>query len=207
LKIIGIDPGLQGGIAFLENELIIKLIKMPITKLATKTKKKVKEMTTKEKKLHKAKKPVFKTKTIVDSKAVYDLVLNFKPDLVVIEKPFYLGINSSVTVGTVGENVGRIYGIVEGLGHKILRVPANSWKGYFDLGAEKEDAIAKAEELFPQANLISPKGRTKSDGMAEALLLAVYGLKVGDIKYQEQQEKEEKSRLEVDQARRIFDAN
>lgn len=205
--IIGIDPGLQGGIAFLEDGLLVELIKMPITKLATKTKKKVKEMTAKEKKLHKAKKPVFKTKTIVDSKAVYDLVLNFKPDLVVIEKPFYLGINSSVTVGTVGENVGRLYGIVEGLGHKILRVPANSWKGYFDLEAEKEDAIAKAEELFPQANLISPKGRTKSDGMAEALLLAVYGLKVGDIKYQEQQKKEEKSRLEVDQARRIFDAN
>jgi hypothetical protein len=198
LKIIGIDPGLQGGTAFLEDGLIIKLIKMPITKLATKTKKKVKEMTAKEKKLHKAKKPVFKTKTIVDSKAVYDLVLNFKPDLVVIEKPFYLGINSSVTVGTVGENVGRIYGIVEGLGHKILRVPANSWKGYFDLEADKEDAIAKAEELFPQVNLIPPKGRTKSDGMAEALLLAVYGLKVGDAKYQEQQEKEEKSRLEVD---------
>ena len=175
MKIIGIDPGLKGGIAFLEDGLIIKLIKMPITKLATKTKKKVKEMTAKEKKLHKAKKPVFKTKTIVDSKAVYDLVLNFKPDLVVIEKPFYLGINSSVVVGTTAENVGRLYGITEGLGHKILRVPANSWKGYFDLETEKEDAIAKAEELFPQVNLVPPKGRTKSDGMAEALLMAVYG--------------------------------
>ena len=175
MKIIGIDPGLQGGIAFLEDGLVVKLIKMPTVQLETKTKKKVKEMTAKEKKLHKVKKPVFKTKTIVDSKAVYGLVLNFKPDLVVIEKPFYLGINSSVTVGTVGENVGRLYGITEGLGHKILRVPANSWKGYFDLEAEKEHAIAKAEELFPYVNLVPPKGRTKSDGMAEALLLAVYG--------------------------------
>lgn len=175
MKIIGIDPGLKGGIAFLEDGLIIKLIKMPITKLATKTKKKVKEMTAKEKKLHKAKKPVFKSKTIVDSKAVYDLVLNFKPDLVVIEKPFYLGINSSVVVGTTAENVGRLYGVAEGLGHKILRVPANSWKGYFDLETEKEDAIAKAEELFPQVNLVPPRCREKSDGMAEALLLAVYG--------------------------------
>lgn len=180
MKIIGIDPGLQGGIAFLEDGLLTKIIKMPITKLATKTKKKVKEMTAKEKKLHKAKKPVFKTKTIVDSKAIYDLVLNFKPDLVVIEKPFYLGINSSVVVGTTAENVGRLYGVAEGLGHKILRVPANSWKGYFDLEAEKEDAIAKAEELFPLVNLIPPKGRTKSDGMAEALLLAVYGGKKQD---------------------------
>lgn len=177
MKIIGIDPGLKGGIAFLKDGLLTKLIKMPVTKLATKTKKKVKEMTAKEKKLHKAKKPVFKTKTIVDSKAVYNLVLNFKPDLVVIEKPFYLGINSAVVVGTTAENVGRLYGIAEGLGYKILRVPANSWKGYFDLEAEKEAAITKAEELFPHVNLVPPKGRTESDGMAEALLLAVYGEK------------------------------
>ena len=175
MKIIGIDPGLQGGIAFLEDGLLIKLIKMPITKLATKTQKLVKNMTKAEKKLHKAKKPVFKTKTIVDSKAIYDLVLNFNPDLVVIEKPFYLGINSAVVVGSTAENVGRLYGITEGLECKILRVPANSWKGYFDLEADKENAIAKAEELFPHVNLVPPKGRTKSDGMAEALLLAVYG--------------------------------
>jgi hypothetical protein len=175
MKIIGIDPGLKGGIAFLEDGLIVKLVKMPVTKLATKTKKKVKEMTAKEKKLHKAKKPVFKSKTIVDSKAVYDSVLNFKPDLVVIEKPFYLGINSAVVVGTTAENVGRLYGVAEGLGHKILRVPANSWKGYFDLEAEKEDSIAKAEELFPHVDLVPPRCREKSDGMAEALLLAVYG--------------------------------
>ena len=174
MKIIGIDPGLKGGIAFLEDGLLVKLIKMPTVQLETKTKKKVKEMTAKEKKLHKGKKPVFKTKTIVDSKAVRDLVLNFKPDLVVIEKPFYLGINSAVVVGTTAENVGRLYGITEGLGHKILRVPANSWKKYFDLEADKENAIAKAEELFPQVNLIPPRCREKSDGMAEALLLAVY---------------------------------
>jgi hypothetical protein len=205
LKIIGIDPGLQGGIAFLEDGLLVELIKMPIAKLATKTKKKVKEMTTKEKKLHKAKKPVFKTKTIVDSKAVYDLVLNFKPDLVVIEKPFYLGINSSVTVGTVGENVGRLYGIVEGLGHKILRVPANSWKGYFDLEAEKKEAIAKAEELYPSVDLIPPRCREKQDGLAEALLLARYGLEKGNIEFKKQQVKEQKSRLEVDLDKRIFE--
>jgi hypothetical protein len=102
IKVIGIDPGLKGGICFLEGFVIQDLIRMPVIKLKTKTKKLVREMTKAEKKLHKAKKPVFKTKDIVNSKAVYDLVLEFEPDLVVIEKPFYLGINSSVTVGTVG---------------------------------------------------------------------------------------------------------
>ena len=176
IKVIGIDPGLKGGICFLEGFIIQDLIRMPVIKLETKTKKKVKEMTAKEKKLHKAKKPVFKTKTIVDSKSVYDLILEFAPDLVVIEKPFYLGINSAVVVGTTAENVGRLYGIVEGLGHKILRVPANSWKGYFDLDVDKEEAIAKAEELYPSVDLIPPRCREKQDGLAEALLLARYGL-------------------------------
>jgi hypothetical protein len=176
IKVIGIDPGLKGGICFLEGFVIQDLIRMPIAKLETKTKKKVKEMTAKEKKLHKAKKPVFKTKTIVDSKAVYDLILEFEPDLVVIEKPFYLGINSAVVVGTTAENVGRLYGITEGLGHKILRVPANSWKGYFDIDVDKEEAITKAEELYPSIDLIPPRCREKQDGLAEALLLARYGL-------------------------------
>jgi hypothetical protein len=176
IKVIGIDPGLKGGICFLEGFVIQDLIRMPVIKLETKTKKLVREMTKAEKKLHKAKKPVFKTKTIVNSKAVYDLVLEFKPDLVVIEKPFYLGIESRVSTASNAENVGRLYGITEGLGHKILRVQASSWKPYYDLGDDKEEAIAKAEELYPSVDLIPPRCREKQDGLAEALLLARYGL-------------------------------
>jgi hypothetical protein len=175
LRIIGIDPGLKGGIALLEDGLIVKLARMPLTEIETKTKKLVRDMTKAEKKLHKQKKTIFETKIIVNSKAVYNLVLEFEPDLVVIEKPFYLGIESRKSTATSAENVGRLYGIAEGLGHKILRVQGSSWKPYYDLGDDKEAAITKAEELFPHVNLVPPRCRKKQDGLAEALLLAVYG--------------------------------
>ena len=90
MKIIGIDPGLQGGIALLEDGLIIKLIKMPLAKIETRTKKKVGKMTEAEKKLHKAKKPVYKTKNIINSAEIAKLIKSFNPDMISIEQQMYL---------------------------------------------------------------------------------------------------------------------
>jgi len=175
MKVIGIDPGLKGGIAFLEDDHLIQVVKMPTTQLETKTKKKVKQMTVKEKKLHKSKQAVYKTKTIVDSKVVYDLITDFEPDLTIIEEPFALPTESRRSTTTIERNMGRILGIIESQRYKLESVRPHKWKGYFDIGADKEEAIAKAEELYPEVNLIPPRGRVKSDGMAEAILLAVYG--------------------------------
>ena len=57
----------------------------------------------------------------------------------------------------------------------LKRTYPHVWKRYFDIGADKKKAIAKAEELFPHVNLVPPRCRKKQDGLAEALLLAVYG--------------------------------
>lgn len=177
MKTIGIDPGIKGGLAFLEDGLLKKLCKMPLVKEETKKKKKLKSMTAKEKKERKAGKTIYTTKFKVDSKTIMDWIAEFKPDLVVIEQPFYLAIESRTSTATIAENVGRLYGIAEGLGLNLLKIRPQKWKGYFELGADKQEAIEKAEELFPSVNLIPARSRTKHDGMAEALLLAKYGEK------------------------------
>jgi Holliday junction resolvasome RuvABC endonuclease subunit len=191
MKIIGIDPGLQGGIALLEDGLIIKLIKMPLAKIETRTKKKVGKMTEAEKKLHKAKKPVYKTKNIINSAEIAKLIKSFNPDMISIEQQMYLSqahdrSQGSTSTGTTGENVGRIFAVCESWQQfwsielkaktpSLKRTYPHVWKRYFDIGADKKKAIAKAEELFPHVDLVPPRCREKSDGMAEALLLAVYG--------------------------------
>jgi hypothetical protein len=191
MKIIGIDPGLQGGIALLEDGLIIKLIKMPLAKIETRTKKKVGKMTEAEKKLHKAKKPVYKTKNIINSAEIARLIKSFNPDIISIEQQMYLSqahdrSQGSTSTGTTGENVGRIFAVCESWQQfwsielkaktpSLKRTYPHVWKRYFDIGADKEAAIAKAEELFPHVNLVPPRCRKKQDGLAEALLLAVYG--------------------------------
>jgi hypothetical protein len=192
IKVIGIDPGLKGGICFLEGFIIRDLIRMPLTKIETKTKKKVKDMTEAEKKLHKAKKPVYKTKNIINSAEIARLIKSFNPDIISIEQQMYLSeaherSQGSTSTGTTGENVGRIFAVCESWQQfwsielkaktpMLKRTYPHVWKRYFELGADKEEAIAKAEELYPSVDLIPGQCKKKQDGLAEALLLARYGL-------------------------------
>jgi hypothetical protein len=183
--IVGIDPGLKGGIAIIDSESANTpaVYPMPVTQEETKAKKKVKTLTKKEKLAKKGGKTIYKTKNIVDSKAFFDILCNVftvarEVDLVLIEKPFYLGIESRTSTATTAENYGRLRGILESLNLNVKTVRPQEWKNYFDLPADKGEAIAKAKELFPVTNLkASSRSRIDSDGMAEALLIAEYGRK------------------------------
>lgn len=179
--IIGIDPGLKGGIAIIDSESqnTPAVYPMPVTEEETKTKKKIKTLTKKEKLKRKKGETIYKTKKIIDSVAFLDIVSNVwkiagNVDLVLIEKPFYLGIESRTSTATTAENYGRLRGILESCNFNIKTVRPQEWKNYFDLPADKGEAIAKAKELFPVTNLKPPRARVDSDGMAEALLIAEY---------------------------------
>ena len=76
-----------------------------------------------------------------------------------------------------GRNYGEILGILKAFNIKVIEVPPQRWKKEFDLiGKDKKASIDKAKELFPEANLKrTPRCRTDSDGIAEALLIAEYG--------------------------------
>jgi len=181
--IVGIDPGLKGGIAIINSESpnTPTVYPMPIKQEETKTKKKVKALTKKEKLAKKQGKTIYKTKNIIDSKAFFDILYEVimttrDIDLVLIEKPFYLGIESRTSTATTAENYGRLRGIMESCKLDVKTVRPQEWKNYFDLSADKGEAIAKAKELFPVTNLkASSRSRIESDGMAEALLIAEYG--------------------------------
>lgn len=181
--IIGIDPGLKGGIAIIDSESpnTPAVYSMPVTQEETKAKKKIKTLTKKEKLAKKGGKTIYKTKNIVNSgvflKIIYEVwSVAREIDLVLIEKPFYLGIESRTSTATTAENYGRLRGILESLNLNIKTVRPQEWKNYFDLPADKGEAIAKTKELFPVTNLkASSRSRTDSDGMAEALLIAEYG--------------------------------
>ena len=54
-------------------------------------------------------------------------------------------------------------------------VPPKKWKKEYSLGNDKAQSIAVCKKLFPNVNLLPTARCTKdSDGMAEALLLALY---------------------------------
>lgn len=84
----------------------------------------------------------------------------------------------------IGINYGLILGQLRALGIPVIEVQPVTWKAHFKLrnqGGEspkqlKEKSIALARSLFPHVVLkATPRCTIYHDGMAEALLLAEYG--------------------------------
>src|SRR5574344_841254 len=74
-----------------------------------------------------------------------------------------------------GKNAGFIEGILQTYGIPYQLVPPQTWKKEFQLHKSKQDSISVCKKLFPNANLLpTEKCRKENDGMAEALLLALY---------------------------------
>jgi len=92
-----------------------------------------------------------------------------------VEKVASMPHQGSVSIFTFGKAAGYIEGALSALGIPYQLVPPRTWKKEFSLGAVKDDSIAVAEHLFPDVNLLkNPRCRKKHDGMAEALLIAEY---------------------------------
>ena len=76
---------------------------------------------------------------------------------------------------TFGEGYGRILGILEAFDLKYELVTPQAWKKFFEVTADKKTSIRKAKFLFPEVDFRrTPRCRTDSDGLAEALLIANY---------------------------------
>jgi crossover junction endodeoxyribonuclease RuvC len=67
-----------------------------------------------------------------------------------------------------GVNFGSVLGVIQGLGIRLDLVTPAKWKREMGLGAEKHASLHKARLLFPKAEL----HLCKHDGRAEALLIA-----------------------------------
>lgn len=76
-------------------------------------------------------------------------------------------------------NFGTGYGIIQGvlMAYNIpfQLVPPQKWKKEFGLNSDKQRSIEVCQRLFPEVNLYRTERCTvKHDGMAEALLMALY---------------------------------
>lgn len=74
-----------------------------------------------------------------------------------------------------GKGYGYILGVLETLGIPYQTVPPRKWKKAFSLSNDKKLSVDTAKRLFPNVPLLpSERCRKESDGMAEALLIALY---------------------------------
>ena len=153
MRILGVDPGTVGGLAIVNKPAddaatIIDAIYVPNAGSERKQR--------------------------VDVMTIRDFIMLHKPSLAVIERAGVMsgqGISSGFKYGRA---VGAIEATVMLCSIPLVFAEPSVWKRYFKLpGKDKEAARQKALFLFPDTHALLAK--KKSHGLAEAMLIGLYG--------------------------------
>lgn len=146
--ILGIDPGLQGALAWLRPDgECIDVADVPILNEGPRRKS-------------------------IDAAALADLVRRHPARQAVIEAVHARPTDSKVSAFTFGRNLGALEAVILAAGIPLLRVHPVTWRRTAGLapGAPKEASIAAALRLVP-----SCRDRIKRHDQADALLMAWWG--------------------------------
>lgn len=143
--ILAVDPGLSGAVAFLFTEVPFRIA--------------VEDM------------PV--AGKMVSAPLLTDMIRKYGPSIAIVEsvgsRPGQ-GVASTFKFGTA---YGVVQGVIGALQIPVEFVSPQRWKKHFRLSGDKEQARAKAQQLFPSC--ASSFQRVKDHGRAEAALIARYG--------------------------------
>ena len=147
--IIGIDPGLKGAIAFLSEHKYVHTLFIEDLPLKT-----------------------IMGRKQVDPKALAKIVrdMQVKIKFAVIEDVASRPDDGVVSAFRFGFSTGILYGVLETLDIKILRVKPSVWKPALGLDSNKKKSLALAKKIWPLHGHYF--ARVKDDGRAEAALLA-----------------------------------
>ena len=153
---IGIDPGLSGAVAVIDENGVRRADEMPTVQTG---------------------KTGF-VKRAVDLHGLASILRPYanQPLIQQSVKVFLERVNAFPGQGTssmfsLGMSYWGAAGVVAGLGLPLHLVEAKDWKRHFRLNADKELARGLAARMFPSVDL----SRKKDHGRAEALLIAAYG--------------------------------
>lgn len=146
MMLLGVDPGLKGGIAFIDTiSGQYGAYPMPVTTRQKYT-------------------------LLHDLKETYGNITAYCEQVQVMGRAF--GAKAALSYG---QGYGELIGILTALGASIHEVRPSVWKRKLNISADKESAILLCERLYPDVELV-PKGcRRAQDGLAEAMLIAHYG--------------------------------
>jgi crossover junction endodeoxyribonuclease RuvC len=162
--VIGVDPGITGGIAFLRVGLAaLAIFEMPTLELARNGKK----------------------KRAINSYELARLIdANTRADATVawVENVGAKPSDGAVQAFQFGQATGLIVGVLAGQFITTERVAPVSWRRAMGIqaGAGKDISRATATKLFPR--YAEQFARVKDEGKAEAALIALYGAQQGGAK-------------------------
>tara|TARA_B100000700_G_scaffold330499_1_gene457039 strand:+ start:2962 stop:3453 length:492 start_codon:yes stop_codon:yes gene_type:complete len=153
MRIIGIDPGLSGGIAIIDDLKIFDIFDMPIMSEGK------------------------KNKNQLNSAQLVNIIKNHitikDKTFVIVEQVSAMPGQGVTSMFNFGQTFGAIKGICASLGLPIFYVRPAKWKKHFDLiNSSKDASRTKVIEMYPS---ISARLSKKKDvNKADAILIARY---------------------------------
>ena len=151
MKIIGIDPGLSGGIAILKENKVLDLFDMPVMSEGKKNKRQ----------LNSAQLANLIKKNIKTNEDV----------AVVVEQVNAMPGQGVTSMFNFGQSFGAIKGVCAALEVPIYFVRPSKWKKYFDLiNSSKDASRTKVIEMYP--TLSEQLSKKKDVNKCDAILIA-----------------------------------
>ena len=153
MRIIGIDPGLSGGIAILDDLKIYDIFDMPIMSEGK------------------------KNKNQLNSAQLVNIlnkhVLKKENTFVIVEQVSAMPGQGVTSMFNFGQTFGSIKGICAALGLPIFYVRPAKWKKHFELiNSSKDASRTKVIEMYP--SISSRLTKKKDVNKADAILIARY---------------------------------
>ena len=153
MKVVGIDPGLSGAIAIVEDKKVLDIFDMPVMAEGKKNK-----------------------RQLNSAQLVSIIKNNIKKEeevVVVVEQVNAMPGQGVTSMFNFGQSFGAIKGVCAALDLPIFFVRPSKWKKYFELiNSSKDSSRTKVIEMYPSLSdqLTKKKDVNKSD----AILIARY---------------------------------
>ena len=151
--IIGIDPGLSGAIAVLQDNKVKNIFEVPVMTEGKKNKRQL--------------------NSAQMVKIIKDNISKSEETIVVVEHVNAMPGQGVTSMFNFGQTFGAIKGICAAIGLPIFFVRPAKWKKYFELiNSEKDASRTKAIEMFPYFS--SQLSKKKDSNKADAILIASF---------------------------------
>ncbi|MFK3941969.1 hypothetical protein ACI2KC_09810 [Pseudomonas monteilii] len=156
-KILGIDPGLSGGLSIIDERFnLIACIPMPTIKFDGK-------------------------KRRVDPRPVFDFIDLHRPELAIVELVGARPGQGVVSMFNFGDSFGAVRAVAECLCPEVRYSRPQEWRGHQSLtGLSKEQIAEVAFEVFQAEQIYGkPRGgkRAVRDGISDSLMIAKFGVR------------------------------
>ena len=151
MKIIGIDPGLNGAIAVLENKKVLDIFEMPVMAEGKKNKRQL------------------NSAQLV--KLLKNSISKNEEVLVIVEQVNAMPGQGVTSMFNFGQTFGAIKGVCAALELPIFFVRPSKWKKHFELiNSSKDSSRTKAIEMYPA--LSNELAKKKDVNKSDAILIA-----------------------------------